>query len=329
MQEKTIEKRRRVLICTTAFLPLIGGSEIAIDEITRRLPEIYFDIVTGMLESGLPKFERSDNRRIHRVGGSLSKTGFILPKSFLPLVVFFKLVSLSRKNDYLAIHAFQASQAAGGAWLYRLLNGLPFIVTVQEGKDLTAQKFLTKAFRYLILGSAEFITVISNYLAGYAQAINHRAEILEIPNGVDTDIFKPAERAQLRQQLGWSATDRIIISVSRLVEKNGIADLIRAFSKLRHGQEAKLVLVGSGPLESDLRRLAHELGVIDSVRFIGSVPYEKVPQYLAASDIFVRPSRSEGLGTAFLEAMACGLPIVGTDVGGIPDFLEDGETGLF
>ena len=323
-------EKARILLCSTAFLPMIGGSEIAIDEITRRLPDIDFDILTGQLDSKASSYEKQDNRHIYRVGGALGDAKFILPKFFLPLAVFFKITALAGRNDYRAIHAFQASQAAGGVWLFRLFNRRrPFIVTVQEGKDLSAQNFLTRQFRQMILRSASVITVISGYLGSYAQTINPRARIEKIPNGVDIARFKPAEKAPYRQRLGWADTDRIIISISRLVEKNGVSDLIRAFAKLHPESSAKLILIGDGPLESELRRLATELNVSDSVMFTGQMPYEEIHEYLIAADIFVRPSRSEGLGTAFLEAMACGLPVVGTNVGGIPDFLEDGETGLF
>lgn len=78
-----------------------------------------------------------------------------------------------------------------------------------------------------------------------------------------------------------------------------------------------------------MEKLAGKLGIADKVRFLGNVQNEKIPGHLAGADVFVRPSRSEGLGSAFLEAMAAEVPIIGTAVGGIPDFLKDGETGIF
>ncbi len=91
----------------------------------------------------------------------------------------------------------------------------------------------------------------------------------------------------------------------------------------------KLLILGSGPEEQNLKNLASELGVADKVDFLGHVEPDEVPSYLLQSTIFARASRSEGLGNSFLEAMAAGLPVIGTNVGGIPDFLRDGETGLF
>ena len=91
----------------------------------------------------------------------------------------------------------------------------------------------------------------------------------------------------------------------------------------------KLLIVGDGPLRENLKFKIKNLKLENKIELLGEVSPDKVPQYLAEADIFVRPSLSEGLGTAFLEAMAVGLPIIGTPVGGIPDFLKDDETGLF
>ena len=89
------------------------------------------------------------------------------------------------------------------------------------------------------------------------------------------------------------------------------------------------MIVGGGPLKESYKLQVTSYKLQDQVIFAGSVGYDDLPIYLKISDVFVRPSRSEGLGSAFLEAMAAGVPIIGTKVGGIPDFLEDRRTGLF
>jgi glycosyltransferase involved in cell wall biosynthesis len=100
----------------------------------------------------------------------------------------------------------------------------------------------------------------------------------------------------------------------------------------------KFIVLGSGPLETELKLLALRLGLNytdeppinggNRVHFLGYVPHAEMPKYLAASDIFIRPSLTEGQGASFIEAMAAGLPVIATAVGGIPDFLTDGQTGL-
>jgi glycosyltransferase involved in cell wall biosynthesis len=95
------------------------------------------------------------------------------------------------------------------------------------------------------------------------------------------------------------------------------------------GPVFKLLLLGAGEQEEELSKLVDDLKIKDKVAFIGLVSRSELPKYLKISDVFVRPSLSEGLGSAFLEAMAAGVPVIGTPVGGIPDFLKDDETGLF
>jgi len=132
----------------------------------------------------------------------------------------------------------------------------------------------------------------------------------------------------------------VLVTTGRLVKKNGVGDIIAALKFLP--ENVKLLIVGSGELEKSLKLKVKSLPdgkaglkLEKRVRFLGFVEPEKIPEYLWASDIFVRPSLSEGLGNSFIEAMAAGLPIIGTPVGGIPDFLFPPEridlvpTGLF
>src|SRR3989344_2704247 len=325
MNEKSMP--RRVLILTTAYLPQVGGSELAIKNITDRLTGICFDLITSRPPVGgskdFPKYEKIGRVNVYRVGNSLSLSPFLLPKNFFPISVFFKARQLiSKFGQYDIIHAYQASQAAGGGWLLKWkYPRTPFVVTIQEGKVLSRQSWLTIFFRRLVLKKANKITVISNYLAQYVKSQNSKAQIRIIPNGVDLNKF-------------WSENNhpdsKTIITVSRLVEKNGVGDLIEAMAVVvREIPSARLVIMGGGPLEKSLNLKVKSLNLENNVQFLGEISNELLPRYLSMADVFVRPSLSEGLGTAFLEAMAVGLLIIGTPVGGIPDFLKDGETGLF
>jgi glycosyltransferase involved in cell wall biosynthesis len=146
-----------------------------------------------------------------------------------------------------------------------------------------------------------------------------------IPNGVSFEAFSkepmPQERLSLLQKLGKEEGDVRLVTVSRLVAKNAVDDIIRALSRLP--RNVKLLILGSGSARSALERLARELDVSERVTFLGDVPYERVPLYLHVSDIFVRPSRTEGMGNVFVEAMAAGLPVIATQEGGIAEFLFD------
>ena len=315
-------EKSRVLILTTAYLPEIGGSELAIKNITDRLPGIHFDLITSRSSKKLLVCEKIGDVNVYRVGNSLGRISFLLPKNFFPIAVFLKACQLIRQyGAYDVIHAYQASQAAGGGWLLKWrYSKIPFLVTVQEGKALNQQPWLMRFFRYLILRKADAVTVISNYLAQHVRSQNSTVPISIIPNGVDLNKFRS----------GGDHNSKIIITVSRLVEKNGVAHLIKAMKKVTEKiSDAKLIIVGSGHEEKPLKQLSGNLGLKNSIEFAGEVPYADIPQYLAKANVFVRPSLSEGLGSAFLEAMAADVAIIGTPVGGIPDFLKDRETGLF
>ena len=332
MQEKS-----KVLILSSAYLPLIGGSELAIKNITDRLSDFEFDLITARLDKNTSEYEKAGNVSVFRVGGSLSLSTLLLPKSFLPILIFFEAIKLLEKHDYAAVHAFQASGAAGAGWLLKYFYPkLPFIVTLQEGKNLQEQGFLINFFRKLILKKADRATAISQYLRNYILSVNKNLKVDVIPNGVNIDDFSRnfsyGELTDLENKLGIKPDDKVIVSVSRLVWKNGLDLLIEAIKILNFKLQvpnSKLLIIGEGPLEKSLKSKVKSLKLDDRVIFTGSVENQDLPIYLKISDVFVRPSRSEGLGISFLEAMAANVPIVATKIGGIPDFLEDRKTGLF
>ncbi|WP_327314485.1 glycosyltransferase family 4 protein [Streptomyces sp. NBC_01235] len=161
------------------------------------------------------------------------------------------------------------------------------------------------------------------------------ARMVQLPPGVDEKTFHPGSGGdEVRARLGL--TDRpVVVCVSRLVPRKGQDTLILAMPRILAAEpETVLLIVGGGPYEKDLRRLAHESGVAGSVRFTGSVPWAELPAHYGAGDVFAMPCRTrrggldvEGLGIVYLEASATGLPVVAGDSGGAPDAVLDGETG--
>ncbi|MFF8829053.1 glycosyltransferase family 4 protein [Streptomyces sp. NPDC015131] len=159
--------------------------------------------------------------------------------------------------------------------------------------------------------------------------------MVQLPPGVDEKTFHPGSGGDaVRERLGLAGWP-VVVCVSRLVPRKGQDTLIRAMpSILARVPDAVLLIVGGGPYEQDLRRLAAETGVAASVRFTGAVPWEELPAHYGAGDVFAMPCRTrrggldvEGLGIVYLEASATGLPVVAGDSGGAPDAVLDGETG--
>ncbi|MCC3772983.1 glycosyltransferase family 4 protein, partial [Streptomyces sp. UNOC14_S4] len=162
------------------------------------------------------------------------------------------------------------------------------------------------------------------------------ARMVQLPPGVDEKTFHPGSGGEaVRARLGLA--DRpVVVCVSRLVPRKGQDTLILAMPRILAAvPDAVLLVVGGGPYEQDLRRLADETGVAASVRFTGAVPWEELPAHYGAGDVFAMPCRTrrggldvEGLGIVYLEASATGLPVVAGDSGGAPDAVLDGETGF-
>ncbi|MGW5732089.1 MULTISPECIES: glycosyltransferase family 4 protein [Streptomyces] len=186
--------------------------------------------------------------------------------------------------------------------------------------------------------STDTITYLGEYTRSrIAAALTPDAagRMVQLPPGVDEKTFHPGSGGDaVRARLGL--TDRpVVVCVSRLVPRKGQDTLILAMPRILAAEpEAVLLVVGGGPYEKDLRKLAAETGVSDSVRFTGSVPWEELPAHYGAGDVFAMPCRTrrggldvEGLGIVYLEASATGLPVVAGDSGGAPDAVLDGETG--
>jgi phosphatidylinositol alpha-1,6-mannosyltransferase len=182
------------------------------------------------------------------------------------------------------------------------------------------------------------ITYLGEYTrARIATALTPRAagRMVQLPPGVDEKTFHPGSGgAKVRARLGL--TERpVVVCVSRLVPRKGQDTLIEAMPRiLRAVPDAVLLIVGGGPYEKDLHKLARDTGVADSVRFTGAVPWAELPAHYGAGDVFAMPCRTrrggldvEGLGIVYLEASATGLPVVAGDSGGAPDAVLDGETG--
>ncbi|MBY0396427.1 MAG: glycosyltransferase family 4 protein, partial [Thermoleophilia bacterium] len=157
-----------------------------------------------------------------------------------------------------------------------------------------------------------------------------RRPVEVVPNGADTRVFAPREAAEARRRLGVPDGGPVISYVGKLVPRKGVDILIEAMGILqrRQGGAPLLVAAGIGELREPLEARAAALGVADRVRFVGKVPHDDVGWWMAAGDVFVLPSLSEGLPTVVCEAMNCGRPVVATAVDGTPEIVRDGETGL-
>lgn len=302
----------RIVIFSTAYLPLMGGAEVAIREITDRTTDFEFDLICARLRSDLVSTETIGRVRVHRVGFGVTFDKYLLP--FLGT-----LKALFIKSDL--IWSMQASFGGFAALFYSWLRpSKRFLLTLQEGDPFERYAKRAGPFNFLhkkIFRRVDSVQAISRFLGDWAVNMGFEGKPRIIPNGVDVSRFATQ---------GLRAPDGKvrIISVSRLSHKNGLDLLISALSLLP--ENVVLTLVGDGEDKEKLQAVAKELNVESRISFVGQKNHDEVVELFKQSDIFCRPSRTEGLGNSFLEAMAAGLPTVGTAVGGIPDFLNP-ETG--
>ncbi|HEY4511366.1 MAG TPA: glycosyltransferase family 4 protein [Candidatus Paceibacterota bacterium] len=337
---------KRILIFSLAYHPFLGGAELAVKEITDRIPssDIEFEMITLRFDSTLPKRERIGNILVHRIGFSkrnptpedLLRFPMYLNKVLYPLMAFLKAVLLDRRNKFDALWSIMTYMGFSAVFFKLLYRKIPYILTLQDGDTLAHIKkrkrirlvypFLTQVFK-----QADMVQTISKFLEQFARDMGYKGRSEIIPNGVDVAIFGAKvprdEKKALEEGLNIGKKDKVIVTASRLVTKNAVDDVIHAVAMMP--LTTKLLILGDGPLRGELRSLAHALRVEDRVRFLGYVEQKDIPKYFSLADVFVRPSLSEGMGSAFVEAMAAGLPVIATPVGGIPDFLFDRITGLF
>ena len=326
-----------IYVFSTAYDPFIGGAEIAAAEAARRLSGSFdFFVITARFNRHLPKREKKNGTTIIRVG-----LGFGGDKYLLPIWGTFAVLKLMRQHPpalFWAVMVTFASIVPYIVNLFRRRNKIPIVLTLQEGDPETHLRksrlgLINLAWR-LLLRRAEKVTAISSYLADLASRFGYGGEVSIIPNGVSVEKLMGRmsieERQALRAGIGVPDGAHMIVSISRLVRKNGLDTAILSLSHLPQALREKiyLVLVGGGVEENSLKSIAKNIGAKNRVIFLGERPYDEAMKYLRAADIFVRPSRSEGMGNSFIEAMAAGIPVIGTPVGGIADFLTDRETGL-
>lgn len=273
-------------------------------------------------------------RRFEKLSGRAGmidnvKEGFLVKIQVLTFLFFNILYSLRKLRNMDVIHVQWPIPNGLGAIFLKKIYGIPYINTIHgEEVHLSKRYHLLFALRWLVNNSSKTITNSTATRKFCLEAGLDGEKIDVIPFGVDTDFFRP---------LNVYKDENIfqILSVGYLIERKGFEYLIRAIPMvLKEHENVRLTIVGSGPLESYLKALIYELGLSDYVEIIKNVSDEKLLTIYNSADLFVLPSivdsqgNTEGLGVVLLEAMACGLPVIGSDVGGISDIIQDGETGI-
>lgn len=339
----------KILIPSLHYPPVIGGFEIFTQSVAEEIGKTDDIFVITSRVINTPKEETKNKLKIFRTSPqelkdlSYSGSKFILGAM---VWIFFKSLKTIKKEKIELIHA-QGFLSGILSYILSKITRIPYIITIQSA-DFSVYhhklnikpivSFYEKMER-AIFRNAKHCHAISKHLENHLLKYGLK-ETIVIPNGVDIQKFVPdPDKMSTRKKLGFD-TKNLIVCVSRLEHKNGTHDLISAMNILINNSDAsskqsdqaldiKLIILGGGSEKEKLQEMIDRFGLKDKIFLLGSVLYSEVPKYVGAADIFVRPSLAEGFGNVFIEAMAAGLAVIGTPVGGIPDFLRDGDTGLF
>jgi len=322
-----------ILLLNYEFPPAGGGAGFATYNIGRELVQmgIKVDVLTSRIE-GETDGSILDGMRIYRVPswrkgihdcgllGAYSYVGFALRKRY----------KLLKSSKYDLEHYF-FSLPTGILSLSSIPRRKhPCIVSLRgsdvPGYDPFNQK-LEKMHQILlpltkrIWRNASAVVALSQGLKDIALKAAPDQEIDVISNGIEINYFYPASRE--KQQNGPLK----LITVSRLLERKGIHHLLEAIAK-PSPLSVTLTIVGTGSYEDELRRVCTDLGLDDRINFTGFVRRDELPELYRQYDVFALPSQTESFGLVFAEAMSCGLPIIGTLVGGIPELVRHGTDGI-
>ena len=307
---------RRILTFSLAYYPHVGGAEIALKEITNRITDIEFHVLT-LNFGGEIREEKIGNVIVHRVGNGASYLSKIL---FIPRAAYAaRTLHASLRFD--AFWAMMSYMLFPIVFLRFMGLRVPYLLTLQEGdpwKYMFSRWFILPLRPFLSIGfrNASAVSAISTYLGQWATHMGFMGEVAVIPNGVDLTRFINTPHPPF-----VVAGTVNLVTASRLVHKNALDEVICALVLLP--KNIQFVIYGGGPDEMKLRNLSKELGVSDRVLFKGHSSHAELARAFSTAHIFIRPSRSEGMGNSFIEAMAAGLPVIATQEGGIADFLFD------
>jgi len=245
--------------------------------------------------------------------------------NFLSEWFFFRRYVKNSGIDLIHIHYFGGLGVRVGLYT-AFFNTHPFVISLWGSDVALSQKLHVKFFKKYIFERVDAVTAVCNFLSEKAKEITPKIKRLEvIPFGVDLKSFDP-KRFRSKE----IARDSKVIKIGffkHLEEIYGLKYLVRAFAIVaKKFKNSELFLAGRGSLKYDLEKLAQNLGISSKVHFLGFI--KNVPEVMSTMDVTVIPSLSEGLPVAALESQALGIPVVASRVGGLPEAVKDGETGL-
>jgi N-acetyl-alpha-D-glucosaminyl L-malate synthase BshA len=309
--------------------PTFGGSGVVATELGKALAthghQVHF--ITYRQPARLDFF--SENLFYHEVAVSQYPLFDFLPYES---ALASKLVDVVRFEKLDVIHVHYAIPHASAAFMAKqilLTYGINIpVVTTLHGTDITLVG-KDKSFSPVVtfsINQSDGVTTVSQSLKDQTLTyFDIKRDIQVIPNFIDLERFSIKDRSHFKRAIA-PGNERILIHTSNFRKVKNTGDVIRIFQKVNEHIPSKLLMVGDGPERTNAEELCRDLGVCQDVRFLGK--QDAVEEILSVSDLFLMPSSSESFGLAALEAMACKVPVISTNTGGLPELNVNGETGF-
>ncbi|WP_081882652.1 glycosyltransferase family 4 protein [Methanobacterium sp. SMA-27] len=288
-------------------------------------------IIDGVI---VEKFNYFYPRKFQRLSGRSGmidnvKEGIFVKFQFLTFILFNAINSCRKLHDMDIIHVQWPIPNGLGALFLKTFYKIPYVNTIFGEEVYLSKRYHTiPILKLLVNKSSKTITISTGSLKACLESGLKKEKLGIMPFGVDTNFFRPINVQKDKEIFQ-------ILSIGYFIERKGFEYLIKAVKEvLKEYDNIKLNLVGSGPLESQIKKLIEELELDKYVQITSNISDEELLGIYNSSDLFVLPSivdsqgNTEGLGVVLLEAMACGLPVIGSNIGGIPDIIQDHNTGL-
>ena len=320
------------MFVTNDFGPRAGGIETFVIGLIERRP-FGQTIVYTSAQSGSEEYDQAW-KSDYGVTVIRDRAKILLPTPRVAL-------NLSRiiKESRIQVAAFGAAAPLGLLSASMKRAGVQKTVALTHGHEVWWAKVFPFNLALRRIGATvdamTFLGAFTQHMISRALSKGAAARMVKIAPGIDVDHFIPHDATQLRKELKLE-NKRVIVSVGRLVHRKGQDHLIESLPEiLKSVPDAHVLMVGQGPYLPHLKKLVARNNLAEHVSFIGRIQYAQLPHYICAGDVFAMPSRSrffglevEGLGIVYLEASACGLPVIAGSSGGAPDAVVDGVTGF-
>jgi len=309
----------KITLVSADFPPNVGGVAAHVFELGKALVKLdhEVDVLTLPLGMSSGTVEKMSGMSVYRVKSFKNEPFFTWTFNR-----FLKKYIANKSPDIIHVHGMRPLMSTKGI-------SIPVVFTNHTSGYL---KRIEKGGHELekIASRLEHISAViapSEELCEATRIVGYKKLVKFISNGVDTEKFVPKMAGNFKSTLGWSENDLVVLLARRLVEKNGVNVFANAATQVNN-PKAKFLFAGDGPERAKVEKILKDGGVAENYYLLGNVPNDKMIDIYQSADISVLPSFMEATSITGLESMSCGLPLIGTRVGGIPFLINDQETGL-